>query len=135
MGCTDKEKIENLLKKLWKEDDGSASIKRISYDKALQDVQCEIDAQVKDADANNLSTYTTEQLKAEIRRRIEAAKAEREKVARCRNCVHMVTEKKWWYENTKCKVHTYMRHGEETMKCVKPCWKACDKYKRKEELV
>lgn len=133
MGNTDKEKIECLLKNLWKEDDSSVLIERISYNKALQDVQCGIDVLVKDANVNNLRAYTTEQLKAEIRRRVEAAKAERANVARCRNCVHMVTEKKEWYEYTKCKVHTYMRRGEETMKCVNPCWKACYKYKRKED--
>lgn len=39
----DKNKIEEILKKLWKEDDGFVSIERISYNKALQDIQYEID--------------------------------------------------------------------------------------------
>lgn len=39
----DKNKVEEILKKLWKEDDGFASIERISYNKALQDIQYEID--------------------------------------------------------------------------------------------
>ena len=39
----DKNKVEEILKKLWKEDDGFVSIERISYDKALQDIQYEID--------------------------------------------------------------------------------------------
>ena len=40
----DKNKLEEILKKLWKEDDGFASIERIFYNKALQDIQCEMDA-------------------------------------------------------------------------------------------
>jgi len=39
----EKDKIEEILKKLWKEDDGFVSIERISYNKALQDIQYEID--------------------------------------------------------------------------------------------
>lgn len=39
----DKNKVEEILKKLWKEDDGFVSIERISYNKALQDIQYEID--------------------------------------------------------------------------------------------
>lgn len=39
----EKNKIEEILKKLWKEDDGFVSIERISYNKALQDIQYEID--------------------------------------------------------------------------------------------
>lgn len=39
----DKNKVEEILKKLWKEDDGFVSIERIFYNKALQDIQYEID--------------------------------------------------------------------------------------------
>lgn len=39
----DKNKVEEILKKLWKEDDGFVSIERISYNKTLQDIQYEID--------------------------------------------------------------------------------------------
>lgn len=49
-----------------------------------------VDTQITAANVNDLKRYTTEQLKAEIRRRIEAAKAERANIERCRNCVHMV---------------------------------------------
>lgn len=94
-----------------------------------------VDTQITAANVNDLKRYTTEQLKAEIRRRIEAAKAERANIERCRNCAHMITKKEWWYTHTKCEVRTYMLRGKETMKCVKPCWKACDKYERKEESV
>lgn len=39
----DKNKVENILRNLWKEDDGHNSEHRICYNKALQEVQCEID--------------------------------------------------------------------------------------------
>lgn len=39
----DKNKIEEILKKLWKKDDGCVSLERISYNKALQEIQYEID--------------------------------------------------------------------------------------------
>jgi hypothetical protein len=49
----DKTVIENILHKLWKEDKGYgySDTARISYNEALQKVQCEIDAlEVKDVD-------------------------------------------------------------------------------------
>ena len=39
----DKEKVEKILRNLWKEDDRNNSEHRIYYNKALQQVQCEID--------------------------------------------------------------------------------------------
>lgn len=39
----DKNKLEEILKKLWKKDDGCVSLERISYNKALQEIQYEID--------------------------------------------------------------------------------------------
>lgn len=47
----DKDILENILRGLWKEDDGKNSEHRICYNKALQDVQCEIDSlDVKEVD-------------------------------------------------------------------------------------
>lgn len=43
MKLIDKEKVEEILRNLWKEDDGHNSEHRICYNKALQEVQCEID--------------------------------------------------------------------------------------------
>ena len=43
MEYTFKEKVSDILRKLWKEDDGSNSEHRICYNKALQDVQLELD--------------------------------------------------------------------------------------------
>lgn len=47
----DKETLENILRRLWKEDDGKNSEHRIYYNKALQEVQCEIDSlELKEVD-------------------------------------------------------------------------------------
>lgn len=47
----DKDTLENILRRLWKEDDGKNSEYRIYYNKALQEVQCEIDSlEVKEVD-------------------------------------------------------------------------------------
>lgn len=47
----EKDKIEEVLRNLWKEDDGSNPEHRICYNKALQEVQCKLDAiEVKDVD-------------------------------------------------------------------------------------
>ena len=47
----DKETLENILCRLWKEDDGKNSEHRIYYNKALQEVQCEIDSlELKEVD-------------------------------------------------------------------------------------
>lgn len=50
----DKEKVEDILRNLWKEDDGHNPEHRICYNKALGDVQGEIDTlETKEADLDN----------------------------------------------------------------------------------
>ena len=39
----DKNRIEEILRNLWKKDDGHNAEHRICYNKALQEVQCELD--------------------------------------------------------------------------------------------
>lgn len=39
----DKNRVEEILRNLWKKDDGHNAEHRICYNKALQEVQCEID--------------------------------------------------------------------------------------------
>lgn len=39
----DKNRIEEILRNLWKKDDGHNPEHRICYNKALQEVQCELD--------------------------------------------------------------------------------------------
>ena len=40
----DKNRVEEILRNLWKKDDGHNAEHRICYNKALQEVQCELDA-------------------------------------------------------------------------------------------
>lgn len=49
-----KNKLEEILKNLWKKDDGCVSLERISYNKALQEIQYEIDK--LEIMENNIST-------------------------------------------------------------------------------
>ena len=47
----DKNIVEEILRNLWKKDDGHNPEHRICYNKALQEVQCELDTiEVKDVD-------------------------------------------------------------------------------------
>lgn len=39
----DKNRVEEILRNLWKKDDGHNSEHRICYNKALQEVQCHLD--------------------------------------------------------------------------------------------
>lgn len=51
MELIDKNKIEEILRNLWKKDDGHNAEHRICYNKALQEVQCELDTlEVKEVD-------------------------------------------------------------------------------------
>lgn len=87
-----------------------------------------------------LKDYTTEELKAELKRRIEekkAQKAEEMKTAlRCRNCKHCIPNPNvhsWCRENfCICNVRTW---GKKTQRhyTTKPSTKACDKFENKFE--
>jgi hypothetical protein len=51
----DKNRVEEILRNLWKKDDGTNSKHRICYNKALQEVQCELDTlEVKEVDLDAL---------------------------------------------------------------------------------
>lgn len=51
MKLIDKYKVEKILSKLWKEDDGHNAEHRICYNKALEEVQYELDnLEVKEMD-------------------------------------------------------------------------------------
>ena len=43
MELIDKERVESILRNLWKKDDEHNSEHRICYNKALQEVQCKLD--------------------------------------------------------------------------------------------
>lgn len=85
----------------------------------------------------NIEDYTTEQLKAELKRRVEiskAKKAEEMKTAlRCRNCKHCVSRKiSNWSVGYNCMARMwgkkYPRHYTVSLST-----KACDKFERKED--
>ena len=83
-----------------------------------------------------LKDYTEEQLKAELRRRVElrkVQKAEEMKTAkRCRNCKHCLPNPSWRRMHI-CMARTwgtqYPRHYSVSLS--KP---ACDKFERKEDV-
>lgn len=51
-----KDTLENILRRLWKEDDGKNPEHRICYNKALQEVQCEMDSlEVKEVEEPHVS--------------------------------------------------------------------------------
>lgn len=81
-----------------------------------------------------LKDYTTEELRAEIKRRAEisrAQKAEEMKTAkRCRNCKHCTPNPNWnrmYFCMARMWGKTYPRHY-----VVNLSTKACDKFERKE---
>ena len=50
----DKNRVEEILRNLWKKDDGHNAEHRICYNKALQEVQCELDTlKVEEVDLEN----------------------------------------------------------------------------------
>lgn len=79
-----------------------------------------------------LKDYTTEELKAELRRRAEDLKAERKKSSlRCRNCKHCEEKVIGGYAHVhKCMARTwgktFPRHYT-----VRPSTKACELFERK----
>lgn len=79
-----------------------------------------------------LKDYTTEELKAELKRRVEikkAQKAEELKTAlRCRNCKHCAKN----IIGYKCAIRTYGKTYKRNY-CVSLSTKACDLFERKDE--
>jgi hypothetical protein len=56
----DKNRVEEILRNLWKKDDGYNAEHRICYNKALQEVQCELDTlEVKEVDLEKWQMNTT----------------------------------------------------------------------------
>lgn len=82
-----------------------------------------------------LKDYTTEQLKAELKRRVDERKAQRAEemktALRCRNCKHC-TPHPQGYNFYHCSVRTWGKNIVRNY-CVKPFQKACELFERKEE--
>lgn len=81
-----------------------------------------------------LKDYTLDELRAELKRRIElkkAQKAQEMKAAlRCRNCVHCVPHPKFPTLYHQCAIRTYGKTFKRNYG-VKLSTKACDLFKRK----
>lgn len=82
-----------------------------------------------------LKDNTTEELKAEIKRRTEIAKAQKAEemktALRCRNCKHCVPNPRW-AKMYQCKARTWGKKYP-CHYTVKLSTKACEKFERKEE--
>lgn len=78
-----------------------------------------------------LKDYTTEELRAEIKRRYELEKEAKKKEPRCRNCKHLMNHphvRGMYLCGARTWGKTYTRHY-----CVKLCTKACDKFELKDK--
>jgi hypothetical protein len=62
----DKNRVEEILRNLWKKDDGYNAEHRICYNKALQEVQCELDTlEVKEVEVETkINTLISDSRKA-----------------------------------------------------------------------
>lgn len=80
-----------------------------------------------------LSEYTIEELKAEIKRRNEAKKQEKEAINRCRNCKFMFFKDDCGLFPLCSKQPLLIKkYNRKTFRRVNRYAKACDKYERKE---
>ncbi len=77
-----------------------------------------------------LQDYTDEQLRAELRRRNEQRIAERKKIARCRDCKHMMQHPQKCHRII-CNVREYGKNGKHYT--VTPSQLACELFERKED--
>lgn len=82
-----------------------------------------------------LKDYTTEELKTELKRRAELAKAQRAEeiktAMRCRNCKHCAPNPRWNYKKI-CLARTWGKKYPRNY-TVSPSKQACEKFERKEE--
>lgn len=86
-----------------------------------------------------LKDYTTEQLKAELKRRVELAKAQKAEemktAKRCRNCKHCIPDSnvpsRCCVKYFICNVRTWGK--KQRHYAIKPSQKACELFERKEE--
>lgn len=87
-----------------------------------------------------LQDYTTEELKAELKRRADLAKAEKAKVKRCKMCKHwgkitylgeeLSIEKYEWLKRLNCSkycIFSKTKNGK-TYRCHSPYQRACEHF-------
>ena len=78
-----------------------------------------------------LSEYTTEELRAELKRRHSEKRAADALKPRCRNCKHLMREPIGeWFVSTRCGARTYKLRGRDVHYCVSLSGH-CDKFERK----
>ena len=88
-----------------------------------------------------LKDYTTEELRAELKRRNDLAKAEKAKVKRCRMCKHWGEIDHYgnpgkgtmFSRNNCCKFFT--NKTGKYYKCHTPCQLACEHFEEKEKTL
>ena len=89
----------------------------------------------------DLKDYSTEELKAELKRRNDLAKADKEKVKRCRMCIHY-GEVNYYGKPTQSKAERSMSRccqffswgiNSKYKKCHTPSQLACEHFEEKEE--
>ena len=85
-----------------------------------------------------LKDYTTEELRAELKRRATEEKAKKESVLRCRMCKHWGAIDYWGYptnytfgDNRSCKF--FKTKNGKGYRCHRASELACEHFKRKEE--
>ena len=79
-----------------------------------------------------LKDYTTEELRAEIKRRWLLEQEEKKKVPRCRNCVHCVRHPSGWANMYLCDARTWGKKRKRNY-VVNLSNKACVLFKNKYE--
>ena len=92
----------------------------------------------------DLKDYSTEELKAELKRRSDLAKAEKAEVKRCRMCKHcgeinyfgeyLSSEKYEWitrFNFSKCCIFFKTKNGKN-YRCHSPYQRACEHFEEKE---
>lgn len=89
-----------------------------------------------------LQDYTTEELKAELKRRRDLSKVDRAKIKRCRMCVHY-GEVNYYGKPTKSEVERNMSKccqffswgkNDTYRKCHAPSQLACEHFEEKEKI-
>lgn len=79
-----------------------------------------------------LKDYTTEELRAEIKRRYALKKEEDKKKLRCRNCLHC-KQHPYGFNVFLCDTRTWGKKRPRNY-CVKPSTPACEKFENKHTL-
>lgn len=78
-----------------------------------------------------LKDYTTEELKAELKRRAEEKRKEDAEKPKCKNCKHCMSDPRF-HMFFRCSVNTYKQKGHVQGYCIRPS-DHCDKFEKGDE--